>query len=251
MLVASLMLAMGLISSLAQVFPVICTEAVPADGRAKPESLKDVPVSEIVKYGGLAFINDQGNELTVNTWRQFVTAHQNKYWEKTQADIDMADWISLKRGFIPFLEAAIPATNGFVRNLKPGEELVRLLPLTLAPLLGEESNILDKAARKHERWLHYFPNTEITRRTNTEMSLKMGRYIMTITTLAFGDFDHDGLDDMLIAYSQGATDGTFSYSGVAVLTRRNNREPLMPIPTQLGSIIMHQKLPTLTKRSQI
>jgi len=42
---------------------------------------------------------------------------------------------------------------------------------------------------------------------------------MNLTVLAYGDFNHDGFDDLLVAYDQSVTDGTFADSGIAVLTR--------------------------------
>jgi hypothetical protein len=42
--------------------------------------------------------------------------------------------------------------------------------------------------------------------------------------------NHDGFDDMLICYSQRVTDGTFYYSGPAVLTRTDATDCLHTLP---------------------
>jgi hypothetical protein len=205
--------------STAQTFPVICTEAIPATNRINLEQLKDVPVPGIIKFGGLKFINDVGTEVTVTTWRELTRCRKEGYWEKTTADNVMSGWSWLTRGYIPFLEKAVPATNSFVRSLRPGKALVRLLPLILAPLLGEESNDVANAIKRDKAWLEFYPTTKIIKRTDTEMSLQMGRYEVSVTILAYGDFNHEGFDDMLVFYDQNVTDGTFAFSGVAVLTR--------------------------------
>ena len=202
-----------------QTFPVICTEAVPATDRINMEQLKDVPVPEIVEFGGLDFINHADQEVKVTTWREFVRRHKEGYWEKTNADSVMSSWFWATCGHIPFLEQAVPATNSFVRSLRPGKGLVWLLPLTLAPQLGEESNDVGEGIKHHKSWLALYPNTKIVKRTDTELELRMGRYEMSVTILAYGDFNHDGFDDMLVSYLHRVTDGTFCYSGVAVLTR--------------------------------
>jgi len=210
-------------------FPVVCTKAVPFADRINLEHLKDMPVPEIASQGGLTFVNPPAPELTVLTWRQFEWAHAKKYAEKTNFDIAMSGWFWRMRGHIPFLEQARPATRSFVRQLKPGKSMVRWLPLSIAPLLGEESNAVGVALQNHQTWLQFYPGTRISKRSATEMSLRMGRYEMTITLLAFGDFNHDGLDDLLVCYSQGVTDGTFAYSGLVVLTRNSKTESLRVI----------------------
>jgi len=211
-------------------FPVICTAAIPVTSRTNLEHLKDVPVPEIVKFGGVTCVNSAGKDVVVTTWREFIAEGGEKRTEKTGADLDMSGWFWRTRGHIPFIEIATPATNSFVRNLKPGQELVRLLPLTLAPLLSEESNDVAEAIKQHQSWLQFYPETRITKQTDTEMSLNMDRFSMQVTILAYGDFNHDGFDDMLVYYDQGVTDGTFAYSGVAVLTRTNASAPLESIP---------------------
>jgi hypothetical protein len=80
-------------------------------------------------------------------------------------------------------------------------------------------NDVTDAIKQGKSWLDFFPNTEIVKKTDTEMCLRMGRYEISITILAFGNFNHDGFDDMLVFYDQSVMDGTFHYSGVGVLSR--------------------------------
>ena len=207
-------------------FPVICTEAIPTTNRINLEQLKDVPVPEIVEFGGLKYVNDAGKEVILTTWRDFVRYRQAGYRDADNSVNVMSGWLWGTRGHIPFLEKAIPAKQSFVRSLNPGKNLVRLLPLDIAPLLGEESNDVGDAIKRHKPWLEFYPQTRITEQTDTEMSLRMGRYEISVTILAYGDFNHDGFDDMLVCYSHRVTDGTFYKSGLAVLTRTNGAECL-------------------------
>jgi hypothetical protein len=97
-------------------------------------------------------------------------------------------------------------------------------------MLGEESNDVDDAIKRHKSWLKFYPQTRITELTDTEMSLRMGCYEMSLTILAYGDFNRDGFDDMLVFYDQRVTDGTFYYSGLVVLTRTNASDFLHTLP---------------------
>jgi hypothetical protein len=213
-----------------QSFPAICTEAIPATNRINLEQLKDVPVPEIVQFGGLKYVNDAGKEVIITTWRDFVRYRQAGYRDADNSVNVMSGWFWRTRGHIPFLEAAIPARQSFVRGLRPGRDLVRLLPLDIAPMLGEESSAVANAGKQHKSWLEVYPQTRITEKTGTDLSLRMGQDELFLTILAYGDFNHDGFDDMLVCYSQRVTDGTFYYSGLAVLTRTNATDCLRTLP---------------------
>jgi hypothetical protein len=214
----------------AQSFPVCCTEAIPATNRINLEQLKDVPVPEIVQFGGLKYVNDAGKEVIITTWRDFVRYRQAGYRDADNSVNVMSGWFWRTRGHIPFLETAIPARQSFVRGLRPGRDLVRLLPLDIAPMLGEESNEAADSIKQHKSWLEIYPQTRITEKTGTDLSLRMGQDELSLTILAYGDFNHDGFDDMLVCYSQRVTDGTFYYSGLAVLTRTNASDCLRALP---------------------
>lgn len=214
-----------------EAYPVCCTDAIPVANRSHLEQLKDVPVPEIVEFGGLKYVNDAGKEVSITTWRDFVHYRHAGYWDADNSVNVMSGWFWRTCGQIPFLEKAVPARQSFVRGLKPGRDLVRLLPLDIAPMLGEESNGVADAIKQHKSWLEFYPQTRITEQTGTDLSLQMGRYEMSLTILAYGDFNHDGFDDMLVCYSQRVTDGTFYYSGLAILTRTNATDCLIMLPT--------------------
>lgn len=214
----------------AEIYSICCTAAIPAADQTNLEQLKDVPVPEIVEFGGLKYVNDAGKAVNITTWRDFVRYRQAGYYDADNSVNVMSGWFWRTRGQIPFLEQAIPAKESFVRNLKPNRDFVRLLPLDIAPMLSEESNDVGNAIKQHKTWLEFYPHTRITEKTGTDLSLQMGRYEMSLTILAYGDFNHDGFDDMLVCYQHRVTDGTYYDSGLAVLTRTNATDCLRVLP---------------------
>lgn len=211
-------------------YSTCCTAAIPAANQTNLEHLKDVPVPEIVEFGGLKYVNDAGKAVNITTWRDFVRYRKaGYYWADNSVNV-MSGWFWRTRGHISFLEQAIPAKQSFVRNLKPNRDFVRLLPLDIAPMLSEESNDVGNAIKQHKTWLEFYPHTRITEKTGTDLSLQMEDYEMSLTILAYGDFNRDGFDDMLVCYQHGVTDGTFYYSGLAVLTRTNATDCLHVLP---------------------
>jgi hypothetical protein len=207
-----------------------CTAAIPTVDQHNLEHLKDVPVPEIVQFGGLEYVNDAGKEVNITTWRDFVRYRRAGYYDANNAVNVMSGWFWRRRGQIPFLEKAVPARQSFVRDLRPGMDLVRLLPLDLAPMLGEDSDAVAEAIKQHKSWLEFSPATRISEKTDTDLSLQIGNYEMSLTILAYGDFNHDGFDDMLVCYQHRVRDGTFYYSGLAVLTRTNATDCLQVLP---------------------
>jgi hypothetical protein len=213
-----------------EIYPVRCTAAIPAADRSNLERLKDVPVPEIVQFGGLKYVNGMGEETNITTWRDFVRYRQAGYYDADNSANVMSGWFWRARGQIPFLEKAVPARQSFVRGVRQGTDLVRLLPLDIAPMLGEESKDVNNAIKQHKTWLEFYPQTRVTEQTGTDLSLQMGRYEMSLAILAYGDFNHDGFDDMLVYYQQRVMDGTFYYSGLVVLTRISGYESLRVLP---------------------
>jgi hypothetical protein len=218
--------------SVKQNYHVLCTAAIPPADRINLERLKDVPVPEIVQFGGLKYVNDAGKEVNITTWRDFVRYRQaGYYWADNSVNV-MSGWFWRTRGHIPFLEKAVPARQSFVRDLHPGKDFVRLLPLDIAPMLGEESNDVGNAIKQHKSWLEFYPQTRVTEKTGTDLSLQMGDYEMSLTILAYGDFNHDGFDDMLVCYQHRVTDGTYYDCGLEVLTRTNATDYLHTLPAE-------------------
>jgi len=202
-------------------FPVCHTAAVNWPTNLTLEQLKDEPIKQL--EGGITMSKEGvANTTNVVTWREFQRLSKAGYAPAANCDLGMAGWFHLERGVIPFWEHAIPARHSFVRPLPMNRNLLPLLPLDLGPQIsGEEVASASAAVKAGQSWLEFYPDTKIIKRPPECVHLAVDGFIVGLTVMAYGDFDHDGYDDALVLVSHSAIGGTLSYSFNAILTRTN------------------------------
>lgn len=178
------------------------------------ESIKDLPVPEIGS-AGIAMTNGT-NTVAARTWREFDRLSKAGFEPASNAELSMCTWFYRRRGFIPFMEKAQPAKTSFVRDLPMNGKLPALLDPDLAPATSqEESDFIQQAKREGKSWQQAYPETRVKR---TRAAGKRGHLPFVsfqtdhgrvgITPLAYGDYDHDGFEDVLIFVVHDMDPGT-------------------------------------------
>ena len=202
-------------------FPVCHTSVVNWPANLTLEQLKDEPIKQI--DGGITMAKEGiANVTNFVTWREFERLSNAGYEPAANYDLGMAGWFSLERGIIPFWEHAIPAKESFVRPLPMKRKLLQWLPLDLgSQISNEEIEAVAQAIKAGKSWLEYHPDTKIIKQTSNNIELSTDGFILTLTVLAYGDFNHDGYDDALLCVSHSAIGGSLNYSFNAMLTRTN------------------------------
>lgn len=191
------------------------------------EQLKDLPMPELVQVDGLNLVNETGEIQRVTTWRAYDRASKAGYHCSDDASLRLSSWLEVRGGILQFLERAQPSRTSYVRDLRMGSDLLRQLPATLGLLVsGEQIEAARAAAQTGKPWSDFFPAMKIKRRTRTTMQLEGGGDSAYLRFVAYGDFDHDGVEDLLLYLAYQATEGTMSYACTAILTRASRMEPL-------------------------
>lgn len=210
-------------------FPVCHTSVVNWPANLTLEQLKDEPIKQL--DGGIGMSKEGvANETNVVTWREFKRLSKAGYEPTANYDLGMAGWFSSKRGIIPFWERAVPAKQSFVRPLPMNRKLLQCLPLDLGPQISnDETEAVAQAIKAGKSWLEYYPDTKIIKQTSNSIEISATGFIITLTVMAYGDFNHDGYDDALLCVGHSAIGGTLNYSFNAMLTRTNARDRLMAI----------------------
>ena len=202
-------------------FPVCHTTAVDWPTNLTLEQLKDEPVKQL--DGGIGMTKEGvSNVVTVTTWREFNRLSSEGYEPADGMSLGMAGWFNSARGIISFWEHAVPAKESHVRPLPMNRRLLKWLPLDLGPQISSDDiQAVAQASKAGKAWLEFYPDTKIGKQTSDSIQLSADGFIITLTVMAYGDFDHNGYDDALVCVSHSAIGGTLSYSFNAMLTRTN------------------------------
>jgi hypothetical protein len=216
-------------------YPVRCTAEVSWPTNLTLEQLKDLPVKELIHpetgIDGVAMSKeDSTNCVVARTWREFDRYGDQGFQPADNANLQMSGWFIKTRSFIPFLEKAQPASNSFVHDLKMNRALLAILPIDLGPQVSnEETEAVQKAIREGKTWRDYYPETKIKKHTQTMIQLEVEDWMIYIRVLAFGDFDHDGCEDVLLCVTHAAIGGTWVNAFPVILTRRDSKHALEKI----------------------
>lgn len=218
-----------------ETFPVHCTMEAGWPDNVTLEQLKDLPVPELnhpeIGVEGVA-LSKAGttNCVTARTWRQFARYTELGFEPADNADLQLSGWFVKDRGFIPFLEQAQPAKKSFVQSLRLNRELLAILPVDLGPQVShEEIEAAQKAMQAGKCWRDFYPETKIKKHTRTMIQVEVDGWRIYLRVLAYGDFDHDGCEDMLVSVTHESVRGSWLTTFPVILTCREANTMLREI----------------------
>ena len=196
------------------------------------EQLKHLPIPELVEHGGIGLKRDgDTNYVDVTTWADYTRLLDEGYYAVDNVSIRQSGWIASKRGFIPFFEKAVDSKKSYVSNLRPGRSLLKLLPPTLGMLtLREEVEAAEAAKRRGESWLDFYPDSKVTETGPDRMTVIADGFQFYFRIQGYGDYDHDGCEDLVAYCYLDAIEGSLGYGFNAHLTRTGPGQKLRSVP---------------------
>lgn len=117
------------------------------------------------------------------------------------------------------LEQVAPAKISFLRDFRLDADAPRYLPPELATAVSNgESRAAQLADEQGLTWQEYQHNLKVQTITNA-IAVENGPERTKLEMYARGDFDHDGIEDILIRDDSSVLGGTYSDSRLFLLTR--------------------------------
>lgn len=204
------------------------------------EQLKDTPISQLgpdspesirMTQAGLPWDTptDDSNTVTVQTWREFRHYTDLGYELTSNLDLKFSSWLTAHRGFIPFLERAIPSRQSGVGDLRMNRRLLWRLPLDLGMAISNEQVEAREAAQQQGlTWTEHWPETRLNKAGRHSMLLESEMGLVHLSVVAYGDYNHDGWEDVMLCVTH-QTRGTLSYTFNTILTQTAPEGPLRTI----------------------
>jgi hypothetical protein len=119
------------------------------------------------------------------------------------------------------LQHAVPATVSHVRGLKWDEHILPLLPPQLAINISAESIRKAKSAATHgESWADFDKTATATVDGPDQIVVQGDRFVERLILWGRGDFNGDGIEDLLVQSLDTLTEGTYRNTRLFILTRK-------------------------------
>ncbi len=125
------------------------------------------------------------------------------------------------------LKNAKPATRSFVADLKWDESILPVLPPQLAISVSEDARRKARiAARRGENWPEFDTSVHAEAQGADQIKVMGNGFVQRLILWGRGDFNGDGLEDLLVESLDTLTEGTYRNTRLFILTRKTARGKL-------------------------
>jgi hypothetical protein len=148
----------------------------------------------------------------------------------TTIEMQGDDAARVRCGTLSLLTTAKPATSSHVRDVSfTSAALLSLLPAEVATAVSDDEHQRRTEATARGATLDaYDPRARISESSDLSVQILEGdgSSVILLRRQALGDFDGDGLEDLVLSVVNAMTEGTLSTARLLVLTRKQPTGPL-------------------------
>lgn len=212
----------------AEEYPVRWTDHVKIKDLKEINRLSSEPVDMSQSRGELELTNENGEKVKVTTCKEYWDYKEKGYRPYTTYDRAMESWFIKTCDPLKYLKGAKPSRVSYVTDFDLTKNPLQILPCTLdLNLSGDEVKKAKELIAKGLTWKDFTPNKTAEIIDKNEIKLEDEGSITWITFSAFGDFDNDGIEDILLDVSHKVKDGSYADHGHSILTRLEKNGALM------------------------
>ncbi|MCY2929518.1 MAG: hypothetical protein NTV86_08495 [Planctomycetota bacterium] len=192
------------------------------------DALLDRPPAGVDAGAKLTLVKADNPDVVavVTTGKEYLAFKRLGYVFKTPADNLLESTFKAATLPLALLAKALPARTSYLQDFSLSREGVASLPASLG-LAGEEGNPAD--ARKDRRWGEAFPGSAVQVVDADTIVISDEQAQTRLTVLAFADFDHDGIEDVLLCVANSSRTRSLKLFRYVVLTRKGEGETLLVV----------------------
>lgn len=170
-------------------------------------------------------------EVNPNTGREYLDYCEQGYYAKTNWDILFQFRFLDNVVVLEKLQEAKPSRVSYLEDFSLDNDCLKKLPPTLA-LEVKDDTYLKEAEEKGISWQEFDPSLHITKRkTDYEISVESPDEETSayIAHVGWGDFNNDGIEDVLLIMHNFITNATYRDHEFVVLTKTGVNENIKRI----------------------
>jgi hypothetical protein len=217
-------------------YPIRWTEHIKLNSLDEIDNVLDNYVDEYAgREHALTLKNDQGDKHKVGTYRQYRALQDKGYYPATNWDILYQFRFIRGCHTLEILKKAKPSKTSYISDFNITDNPLEALPPTLDLInTSYEMEKAEEAIRQGKTWKEYDINATYTVKDAHSIHIETheetyGGNDIYITVQAWGDFNHDGIEDVLLLVEYFIKGATYRSCGHELLTRLGAEEPLIHI----------------------
>ncbi len=221
-------------------YPLRWTHHVAPEGRAALEEAMSRPPRGLAAGDALVLRAPESRAharetVRVTTCAQYQSARSRGFSSDGPPSAEIAFVTGCTA--LRFMREARPSRKSYLANLRLDRDALDQLPETMSLDFWETALPEGKTLRA------YNPRLQVTRADATSVVYGVAEAEWTVDVLAFGDFDHDGIEDVLLRQTLGRRNARPLVYTHVVLTRKSAGALLVCLPVSLGELMVEEPRP--------
>lgn len=192
----------------------------------KLNSVQSIPSLLTKQVEPVKYVNDKNQTAIASTCNDYFTLTKMGYSPADNTEIAKESFYKKTCEPLVTISNAQPAKISFIRNFSLKQDYKMLPASIIFPSLSGEETPYDLKT--------VYPDVQVLKASNTSATLISRNADMesNVSILAFGDFNKDGYDDMLIFVAHHLVGGTYHSYDTYLLTRKSENGALIIIKLQ-------------------
>ena len=164
--------------------------------------------------------------VRIHTVREYLRYKGRGYEPADNHQIAVESWFKTASVPAKYLGSARPSRVSYVKDLALSDRPLPLPP-TLGPYLSRDEDARVRSLMaKGKSWREIWPKAQWSHPDRHTVSIEVGGLRTIVDLLAWGDFNGDGIEDVLLSVTTHATRATFHSYGHVIITRLSERGPI-------------------------